>query len=233
MMPFAMPDWAPWWLPLAVLLPALFFGLAFLLMPFSVFGVKGRLDGIEARLDEIQAEIRMLALRLPEPGPMPVLREPEAPPPSARPRRPEPAPPPPPRYAEEPMEEEMAEEPPPQPRPRRAEPQPAPRPHIPTPPWEQGTDDEEMPPAAPAASAQPFRFQRPAAGTARPGARPPIPPAPPEPPESEQEPPVRGGRFALRRNDPDRTAADRDRGASRDTPSGGRAEPRLNWPRQN
>ena len=36
-------------------------------MPFSVFGVKGRLDGVEARLDEIQAEIRALSLRLPEP----------------------------------------------------------------------------------------------------------------------------------------------------------------------
>jgi hypothetical protein len=36
------------------------------LMPFSVFGVKGRLEAIEARLDEIQGEIRSLALRLPE-----------------------------------------------------------------------------------------------------------------------------------------------------------------------
>ncbi len=44
------------------------FALAFLAMPFSVFGLKGRLDGVEARLDEIQREIRSLALRLPEPG---------------------------------------------------------------------------------------------------------------------------------------------------------------------
>jgi hypothetical protein len=39
-----------------------------MLMPFSVFGVKSRLETIEARLDEIQGEIRRLALRLPEPG---------------------------------------------------------------------------------------------------------------------------------------------------------------------
>jgi hypothetical protein len=42
--------------------------LAYLLMPFSVFGVKGRLDAIEARLDEIQTELRTLALRTPDPG---------------------------------------------------------------------------------------------------------------------------------------------------------------------
>ena len=40
--------------------------LAFLFMPFSVIGVKSRLEGIEARMDELQGEIRSLALRLPE-----------------------------------------------------------------------------------------------------------------------------------------------------------------------
>jgi hypothetical protein len=34
-------------------------------MPFSVLGVKTRLEVIEARLDEIQQEIRHVALRLP------------------------------------------------------------------------------------------------------------------------------------------------------------------------
>ena len=63
----ALPDWLPWWVPILVLVPALLFALAFLLMPFSVFGVKGRLEAVEARLDEIQGEIRSLALRLPEP----------------------------------------------------------------------------------------------------------------------------------------------------------------------
>ncbi len=67
--PLPLPDWFPWWAQLALLIAALLFGLMFLLMPFAVFGVKGRLDLMEARLDEIQGEIRSLALRLPEPGP--------------------------------------------------------------------------------------------------------------------------------------------------------------------
>lgn len=65
-LPFDLPDWLPWWGPLVAILPLALFVLAFLLMPFSVFGVKGRLDAIEARLDDIHAEIRMLTLRLPE-----------------------------------------------------------------------------------------------------------------------------------------------------------------------
>jgi hypothetical protein len=64
--PFTLPDWLPWWVTLVILVPALLFLLAFLFMPFSVFGVKGRLERVEARLDEIQGEIRSLALRLPE-----------------------------------------------------------------------------------------------------------------------------------------------------------------------
>jgi hypothetical protein len=64
-LPFTLPDWLPWWVPLLLLLPALLYALAFLFMPFSVIGVKSRLEVIEARLDEIQNEIRHLALRLP------------------------------------------------------------------------------------------------------------------------------------------------------------------------
>ena len=83
-MPFAMPDWLPWWVPLAVLVPVLLYLAVFLLMPFSVFGVKGRLDLIDARLDEIQGEIRSLALRLraaPEPrNPDPAAEHPPIPP---------------------------------------------------------------------------------------------------------------------------------------------------------
>ena len=67
-LPFTLPDWMPWWVPIALLVPAILYGLTFLFMPFSVIGVKGRLDVIEARLDEIQGEIRALALRLPEAG---------------------------------------------------------------------------------------------------------------------------------------------------------------------
>jgi len=64
-MPFALPDWVPWWVPLVLLVPALLYALAFLFMPFSVLGVKTRLEVIEARLDEVQNEIRHVALRLP------------------------------------------------------------------------------------------------------------------------------------------------------------------------
>src|ERR1700755_2673920 len=61
----AFPDWVPWWVPMVLLVPALLYGLAFVFMPFSVLGVKTRLEVIEGRLDEIQQEIRHLALRLP------------------------------------------------------------------------------------------------------------------------------------------------------------------------
>ncbi len=65
-----LPSWVPWWLPLLVLVPGVVWLLAILPMPFAVLSVRGRLEGIEARLDELQAEIRSLALRLPEPDPM-------------------------------------------------------------------------------------------------------------------------------------------------------------------
>lgn len=55
-----LPDWTG----LLALLLLLLAGLAYLLMPFSVFGLKGRLDSIEAQLDEVQAEIRSLSLHL-------------------------------------------------------------------------------------------------------------------------------------------------------------------------
>jgi hypothetical protein len=67
-LPFTLPDWLPWWVPIVLLVPALLYVLAFLFMPFSVIGVKSRLEVIEARLDEIQGEIRHMTLRLPETG---------------------------------------------------------------------------------------------------------------------------------------------------------------------
>jgi hypothetical protein len=63
-----LPDWMPAWLQLLVVVVGIMLALCFVFMPFSVFGVKTRLEAMEARLDEIQGEIRMLALRLPEPG---------------------------------------------------------------------------------------------------------------------------------------------------------------------
>ncbi len=65
-LPFTLPDWAPPWVGFVIIVVGVLFLLAFLLMPFNVFGLKGRLDGVEARLDEIQKEIRALVLRLPE-----------------------------------------------------------------------------------------------------------------------------------------------------------------------
>jgi hypothetical protein len=65
-LPAFLPAWLPWWVPLAVLVPLSLYALLFLLMPFSVFGVKGRLDIIEARLDELHGEVRTLILRMPQ-----------------------------------------------------------------------------------------------------------------------------------------------------------------------
>ena len=69
-LPFALgtlplPDWMPPWLPLLLAIPALLYALLLVSVPFSVFGLRARLDGIEERLDEIQGEIRSLSLRLP------------------------------------------------------------------------------------------------------------------------------------------------------------------------
>lgn len=58
----------PEWTGLLLLALVLLCAAAFLLMPFSVFGVKPRLEALEVQLDEIQTEIRELALRLQDPA---------------------------------------------------------------------------------------------------------------------------------------------------------------------
>jgi hypothetical protein len=63
--PLSFPDWVPPWVQLAVLIVGALFGLAFLAMPFSVFGVKSRLEALEAHLDELHGELRAMALRQP------------------------------------------------------------------------------------------------------------------------------------------------------------------------
>jgi hypothetical protein len=63
-----LPDWLPWWVPLALLLPVSLWALSFLFMPFSVFGVKSRLEVIEGRLEEIQSDLRHMAGRFPAGG---------------------------------------------------------------------------------------------------------------------------------------------------------------------
>ncbi len=106
-LPIPMPDWVPWWVPLALLVPCLLYALAFLFMPFSVIGMKSRMEAVEARLDEIQGEIRSLSLRMPERAARAQFDELYTAPPSPRPAQPEPVharPPIPPasRYVEEP-----------------------------------------------------------------------------------------------------------------------------------
>jgi Tfp pilus assembly protein PilO len=67
-------DWAqrlaipgmPEWTGLAALLVLLLLAGCLLVMPFSVFGLKGRLDAIEAQLDELRADLRGLSARLAE-----------------------------------------------------------------------------------------------------------------------------------------------------------------------
>jgi hypothetical protein len=61
-----LPDWLPAWAQILTLVVGILFALAFALMPFSVFGLKSRLESIEARLDEVQGELRRLVLRLPD-----------------------------------------------------------------------------------------------------------------------------------------------------------------------
>lgn len=92
-LPFALPDWLPWWALLLALIPAAIYLLLVLAMPFNVFGLKDRLDLLDARLDEIQAELRQLTLppasaRAAEPEAYYV--PPPAPPQPERPQRAEP-----------------------------------------------------------------------------------------------------------------------------------------------
>jgi hypothetical protein len=85
-LPFTLPDWLPWWVPTLLLVPALLYALLLLAMPFSVFGLKSRLESIDARLDEIQNDLRTLAPRLAaEAEAVPVQRR--QPPPASRPDR--------------------------------------------------------------------------------------------------------------------------------------------------
>ncbi len=86
--PVALPDWLPWWAVTLAVIPALVYLLLFLIMPFSVFGLKDRLDLLDARLDEIQQELRMLTLRQGSPARQRAETDdaPPAPPPPPPPR---------------------------------------------------------------------------------------------------------------------------------------------------
>ena len=59
------PTELPWWATLAILVPVVIYALLLLAMPFSVFGLKSRLDQIEGKLDDVADELRALTARLP------------------------------------------------------------------------------------------------------------------------------------------------------------------------
>jgi hypothetical protein len=62
-MPFALPNWMPAWIFLLLAVPVLLYVLAFLLMPFSVFGVKARIEALEAQIESLHDELRMMSMR--------------------------------------------------------------------------------------------------------------------------------------------------------------------------
>jgi hypothetical protein len=62
-LPFSLPDWLPGWVFLLLALPVLLYLLAFLLMPFSVFGVKARIESLEAQIDSLHEDLRLMSMR--------------------------------------------------------------------------------------------------------------------------------------------------------------------------
>lgn len=64
MMSLSFPDWMPLWAQLVLMAVGIVFGLGFLMMPFAVFGVKGRLAELELLVQELHADVRAISLRL-------------------------------------------------------------------------------------------------------------------------------------------------------------------------
>jgi hypothetical protein len=64
-LPITLPDWLPDWAFLLLALPVLLYALVFMMMPFSVFGVKSRLEALEAQIAMLHDEIRVLGVREP------------------------------------------------------------------------------------------------------------------------------------------------------------------------
>ena len=62
-LPFSLPVWIPGWLALAIAVPALLWFLAFLMVPFSVFGVKARLEALEGELESLHEDLRIMQMR--------------------------------------------------------------------------------------------------------------------------------------------------------------------------
>lgn len=63
-MSVSFPEWLPLWAQLLLMAVAIVFGLGFLMMPFAVFGVKGRLAELELEIQELHADVRAISMRL-------------------------------------------------------------------------------------------------------------------------------------------------------------------------
>jgi hypothetical protein len=61
-LPF-LPAWMPGWAIMALAVPALLWCLAFLLVPFSVIGLKARLEALEAQVEAMHEDLRLMAMR--------------------------------------------------------------------------------------------------------------------------------------------------------------------------
>lgn len=59
------PDWLPGWAFGLIFAVGALYLLVLLAMPFSVFGLKGRLDELDMRLDDLHADIQAILRRLP------------------------------------------------------------------------------------------------------------------------------------------------------------------------
>ncbi|GBR04073.1 hypothetical protein [Acetobacter oeni] len=74
-----LPEWLPLWAQLLLIVATALFGVCFLLMPFAVFGLKGRLSEIELQLADVRADLRVITARLASASPEPAeQREPFA-----------------------------------------------------------------------------------------------------------------------------------------------------------
>ncbi|MBB2162823.1 hypothetical protein HLH48_22295, partial [Gluconacetobacter sacchari] len=91
-MPFPFSDWMPWWLQLVLLILGMLFVFLWMLVPFAVFGVKGRLDALALQIEDLQAELRVLAVRPEERMPAPAVAPRAAPAPIVEPVSPAPPP---------------------------------------------------------------------------------------------------------------------------------------------
>ncbi len=61
-LPF-LPDWMPGWAILALAVPVLLWCLAFLLVPFSVIGLKARIESLEGQVEAMHEDVRLMAMR--------------------------------------------------------------------------------------------------------------------------------------------------------------------------